>query len=174
MRKARKSNKSISIRYSLMKCTRKNVSTKKLHNIASTGYSTRETAFKNIRSNASFMNIKKGIHSSPSKYNWLYNSTIEPSIMDNNLCLSKWKSRISGFKSGTSFMKSSKKFRLEKSHEIINTKNTITDCQIYFPLKNKIIGDPNLELLKQRLPKFVIIPKEEYVKNFPVWNKGDG
>jgi len=55
----------------------------------------------------------------------------------------------------------------------VNQNNMIFDCQIYFPLKNKIIGDPNLELLKQRLPKFVIIPKDEYAKNFNVWDKGD-
>ena len=86
-----------------------------------TGYSTREIGFQKYRANASFMNNKK-THNSPSKYNCLYNSTIEPSIMESNLWLSKSKSRTSAFKSGISFRKSVKRFHLDSSKEIIKTK----------------------------------------------------
>ena len=49
--------------------------------------------------------------------------------------------------------------------------NTISDWKIYFPLKNKFIGELDNERKVNKYPRFVIVPKDEYIKRYPDWHK---
>lgn len=62
--------------------------------------------------------------------------------------------------------KSIRKLRVsrEKERQANKTLNNIPDCTIYFPFKG-MLGD--IDANTRRRPKFIIVPKDEYVKSHP-------
>lgn len=76
------------------------------------------------------------------------------------------KSRTLALSTGVTGKRSTKRVRTTKDNEISITKrvNKIPDCTIYFPLTG-ILGKDNSK--NKRRPKFIIVPKDEYVKSHP-------
>lgn len=82
------------------------------------------------------------------------------------ICTLQNKPRTAAISNEVSIRKITRKIRVsrDKERETNKTLNSIPDCTIYFPLKG-LLGDVDTKV--RRRPKFIIIPKDEYVKSHP-------
>lgn len=150
-------NKGIGFRYSLMKCSRRTTSARKIGYRYDCGYSTREKGIKQLNNDLTFTNIS--IQNSPNKHSNFSKSTIEPQLEKDNFYVSK-KSRTTALSSGINSLRKNplKVSKHLAHHENSRSKKNMSDVTIYCPNVG-IIGD-------RRKPrtKFVIVPKNEYLK----------
>lgn len=144
-----------------MQCSRKTISARKIRDAErkSSGYSTREKALQKYNTDLVYKN--HSIQNSPAKQSTINQSTIEPQLEKDNFYISK-KSRTTALSTGVSQRKSKRCLPTKPAKTELNqSKNSISDVTIYCP---------NIGIIQNRdkkRAKFIIVPKDEYVRKYP-------